>query len=64
MPREVVDRLSSELAKVLAQPEIKAKFAQAGSEVHALDAAGFSSFVKAENEKWARLIKERKIQPN
>ncbi|MGE8319920.1 MAG: Bug family tripartite tricarboxylate transporter substrate binding protein [Comamonas sp.] len=62
MPREVVDRLSAELAKVLAQPEIKAKFAQAGSEVHGLNAAGFSAFVKAENEKWIKLIKERKIQ--
>lgn len=62
MPREVVDRLATELAKVLAQPELKAKFAAAGSEVHSLGPAEFAAFVKAENEKWALLIRERKLQ--
>jgi len=62
MPKEVVDRLSGELAKALAQPEIKAKFATAGAEVHSLGPAEFAAFVKADNEKWSRLIKERKLQ--
>lgn len=62
MPREVVDRLSAELAKVLAQPDVKAKFAAAGAEVHPLGAGEFAAFVKAENEKWSRLIRERKLQ--
>jgi tripartite-type tricarboxylate transporter receptor subunit TctC len=62
MPKEVVDKLAGELAKVLAQNELKAKFATAGSEVHYLGPAEFVPFVKSENEKWARLIKERKLQ--
>ena len=62
MPKEVVDRLSGELARALAQPEIKAKFATAGAEVHSLGPAEFAAFVKADNEKWSRLIKERKLQ--
>ncbi|NMM77393.1 ABC transporter substrate-binding protein [Acidovorax sp. SRB_14] len=62
LPPEVVERLSAELAKVLAQPELKAKFATAGAEVHALGAREFAGFVKADNEKWAKLIKERKLQ--
>jgi tripartite-type tricarboxylate transporter receptor subunit TctC len=62
MPKDVVERLSAELAKVLAQPDIKAKFAGVGAEVHYLDAGAFSAFVKGENEKWARLIRERKLQ--
>lgn len=62
MPKEVVDRLSGELAKALAQPEIKAKFSTAGAEVHSLGPAEFAAFVKADNEKWSRLIKERKLQ--
>jgi tripartite-type tricarboxylate transporter receptor subunit TctC len=62
MPKEVVDKLAAELAKVLAQPEVKAKFAGAGAEVHYLPAGDFAAFVKADNEKWARLIRERKLQ--
>ncbi len=47
---------------MLAQPEVKAKFAASGAEVHWLPANEFASFVKAENEKWLKLIKERKLQ--
>lgn len=62
MPKEVVDRLAAELAKALAQPEVKAKFAGAGAEVHSQGPAGFAAFVKADNEKWAKLIRERKLE--
>ena len=62
MTKEVVDKIAGELAKVLAQNELKAKFATAGAEVHYLGPAEFAPFVKSENEKWARLIKERKLQ--
>jgi tripartite-type tricarboxylate transporter receptor subunit TctC len=62
MPKEVVDKLSAELAKVLAQPELKAKFAASGADVHPQGPAEFSTFVKTENEKWSRLIRERKLQ--
>ena len=62
LPKAVTDKLAAELAKVLAQPELKAKFASAGAEVHPLGPAEFAAFVKADNEKWARLIRERKLQ--
>ena len=62
MSKDVVDRLSGELAKALAQPDIKAKFATAGAEVHSLGPTEFAAFVKKDNEKWAKLIKERKLQ--
>jgi tripartite-type tricarboxylate transporter receptor subunit TctC len=62
MPKEVVDRLSSELAKALASAEIKAKFAVTGAEVHSSNSVEFATFVKSENEKWAKLIRQRKLQ--
>ena len=49
-------------ARVLAQAEVKAKFAGVGAEVHSLGPTEFATFVKAENEKWAKLIRERKLQ--
>lgn len=62
MPAAVTERLSAELAKVLAQPDLKAKFVAAGAQVHSLGASDFAAFVKTDNEKWARLIRERKLQ--
>jgi tripartite-type tricarboxylate transporter receptor subunit TctC len=62
LPKAITDRLEAELAKVLAQPDIQAKFAAAGSEVHSLGSSAFAAFVKGDNEKWARLIRERKLQ--
>lgn len=62
MPREVVDRLAAGLAKVLAVPEVQAKFAAAGAEVHYQGPEAFAAFVRADNEKWAKLIRDRKIQ--
>jgi len=62
LPREVAARLSTELAKVLAQADVKAKFAGAGSEVQPRDAAAFAAHVKAEADKWSALIRQRKIQ--
>jgi hypothetical protein len=41
---------------------VKAKFAGAGAEVHSQGPAGFAAFVKADNEKWAKLIRERKLE--
>lgn len=62
IPREVVDRLSSDLRKTLALADVKAKFAGAGSDVQPRGPAEFSAYVKAEAEKWSALIKQRKIQ--
>lgn len=62
LPPAVTERLAAELAKVLAQPEVKAKFATAGAEVHSLGPTEFATFVKGDNEKWSRLIRERKLQ--
>ena len=60
MSREVVDRLTTELAKVLAQPEVRATFAGAVAEVLSQGSADFAAFVRGDNEKWAKLIRKRK----
>jgi tripartite-type tricarboxylate transporter receptor subunit TctC len=62
MPAPVVDRLATELRKVLASADVKAKFAGAGSEVQPRGPAEFSAYVKAEAERWSTLIRQRKIQ--
>ncbi len=62
LTREVVDRLGSELRKVLASADIKAKFAAAGAEVNARGAQEFAAYVKGEAERWSALIAQRGIK--
>ncbi len=62
LPKPVLDRLAAELAKVLATPEIRAKFAAAGSEVRSRGPEEFAAFVRADNAKWSALIKQRNIK--
>jgi tripartite-type tricarboxylate transporter receptor subunit TctC len=62
LPKDVVDKLAAELARALGSADVRGKFAGAGSEVHPLAPAEFAAFVKAENEKWAKLVRERKLQ--
>ena len=62
LPRDVVDRLSTELRKVLALAEVKTKFAAAGSEVQPRNAQEFAAYVKGEAERWQALIAQRNIK--
>jgi tripartite-type tricarboxylate transporter receptor subunit TctC len=62
LPRDVVERLSAELRKVLASAEVKAKFAGAGSEVQPRGPREFAAYAKSEAERWAALIQQRRIQ--
>jgi len=62
MPREVVERLGAELARVLAQADVKSRFAAAGAEVHPLGPQAFTDFVRADNAKWSTLIRTRGLK--
>ena len=62
MPQPVIDRLAQALAQVLARPDVQARFAAAGAQVQPLGPAEFTAFVQAENQKWSKLIRERKLQ--
>jgi tripartite-type tricarboxylate transporter receptor subunit TctC len=62
LPREVVERLSSELRKILANAEVRGKFSAGGAEVMPRGAAEFAAYVKAESERWSALITQRGIK--
>ncbi len=62
LSREVSERLSAALHKVLADADIKAKFAGAGAEVQPRGAAEFAGYVKGEAERWSGLIQRRNIK--
>jgi tripartite-type tricarboxylate transporter receptor subunit TctC len=62
VPREIVERISTELRRVLANPEVRAKFAAGGAEVMPRGAAEFAAYVKGESERWSALIAQRGIK--
>jgi tripartite-type tricarboxylate transporter receptor subunit TctC len=58
MPRELVNRLHGELDKVLKQPETQAKLRESGVDIVGSTPEQAAAFVKAEYEKWAKLIQK------
>ena len=56
-PAEIVEKLNKEINAALADPKIKARFAELGATVFATSPADFSTFIAAETEKWAKVIK-------
>lgn len=56
-PAAVLQRLSTELAKVTAQPEVRQRLLELGHEPAAGSPAELSAFARSERAKWGQLIK-------
>lgn len=56
-PDVIVSRLNREINKIIVEPEIRSRLEADGSAVEPTDAARFESFVRAEIQKYARLVK-------
>lgn len=61
-PRDVLGRLNRELVRVMGLPDVKDKLASLGSEAVGSPAQAFAAHLKAENEKWSRVIKQAGIR--
>jgi tripartite-type tricarboxylate transporter receptor subunit TctC len=57
-PPELVARLNAELERVLASAEARASIAATGVEVAPSGSAAFSALVRAEHEKWGKVVRE------
>jgi tripartite-type tricarboxylate transporter receptor subunit TctC len=57
-PRAIVDRLNRETARVLTAADIKEQLASQGIEGSPTSAEAFSTYVRNEVAKWARVVKE------
>ena len=58
MPAELVQRLNSEIAKALRDAEVQANFRQAGVEATSMGPQELNTFMRAEYEKWGRVVRE------
>ncbi len=63
-PRAIVARLNADTVKALAEPDVKKKFADLGVDAVSSTPEQFAAFIRAESDKYARLIKEANIKVN
>jgi tripartite-type tricarboxylate transporter receptor subunit TctC len=56
-PQEVVSRLNSEVNRMLAQPDVRARLADLGAEPAGGSPQQFAAFIKTEITRWTKLIK-------
>ena len=61
-PPEIVARLQAEVAKLLRLPEVRERLAALGAEPVGSTPAEFGAFVRAENARWGRVIREKGIR--
>jgi len=55
--QEIITRLNGEIAKVMRSPDMKSRLAGEGAEPTSSTPAEFAAFIKAEIEKWGKVIR-------
>src|SRR5262249_14293679 len=62
-PAEVVEKLNKEVNAGLADPKIKARFADLGGTQIVAQPADFGKLIAVETEKWGKVIQAANIKP-
>jgi tripartite-type tricarboxylate transporter receptor subunit TctC len=57
-PPEIVNRLHATVMQVLGTPEMKERLDKAGAELRPQSPAQFGGFIRAEKDRWAKVVKE------
>ncbi|MGH8617573.1 MAG: Bug family tripartite tricarboxylate transporter substrate binding protein, partial [Burkholderiales bacterium] len=62
LPRAQVDKVNADLAKVLALPDVKERFSTLGADITPSTPEKFGALMKADAEKWGKVVKAAKIK--
>jgi tripartite-type tricarboxylate transporter receptor subunit TctC len=60
-PADIIDRFQRDSAQFVLRPDIREKLSAAGAEPAGSTVAQFAAFVKAEHEKWGKVVKQAGI---
>jgi tripartite-type tricarboxylate transporter receptor subunit TctC len=63
-PRPVIDVLHRELVRAFNAPDVKAQVTATGSYIAADTPEEFAAFIRAENQKWGKVIRDANIKPD
>jgi len=61
-PREIVDKLNAAVQKIIAQPAIRAKFADIGAQTTGGTPEQFGAYIREDLAKWTRIVKEANVK--
>ena len=57
VPQPIVSRLHTELLRIMALPDVKTQFDTQGFELHPMKPDEFKRFIRAETDKYAKVVK-------
>jgi tripartite-type tricarboxylate transporter receptor subunit TctC len=60
-PKDIIDRLHKEIVRAIANPKISQLFVNLGTHPVSNSPDEFSAFIKAETEKWGKVIRSANI---
>ena len=60
-PKPIVDKLNASIVEIIKQPDVQAKIIELGAVPVPETSAEFGTFIAAETQKWAKVIKEANI---
>ena len=58
MPKDLVQRLTTEIARALKDPELQAKFRDAGVEADSMSGDELLRYMRSEDAKWGKVVKD------
>lgn len=61
-PRAIIDRLNAESVKAMSTPDMREKFAAMGGDIATGTPEQTAEFLRAENERWGKVIREANIK--
>ena len=64
VPRDILERLLSELSKVVAQPEFQAKLGELGLTPRFMAGTQYTNFIQSEINRWGPVIRSVGLKPN
>jgi len=63
IPADIVQKINAAVAEVVNDPAVKKRLLEEGSEIRLMSPADFGNFLRAENTRWVKVVKEAGIKP-
>jgi tripartite-type tricarboxylate transporter receptor subunit TctC len=63
VPADVVQKINAAVTELLNDPVIRKRLIDEGSEIRSMSPADFGNFIRAENVRWVKVVKDAGIKP-
>jgi tripartite-type tricarboxylate transporter receptor subunit TctC len=63
MPADVVQKINAAVAATVNDPAIKKRLLEEGTEIRTMSSREFGDFIRAENKRWVKVVKDAGIKP-